>query len=285
MQRFIISLVVCSTFLFCNSENLRSQGWPQKAGHGFYKLGVNIVSSDKFYEKSGEVLTIPTLSDYTVSLYGEYGITGGVTGILYLPVVKRITLNKQVGEPSGFVYFEGDEVTGVADADVGVRVQLFKTGSTVLTAGLKLGLPLGSDEQENGLYTGDGEFNQVLTIGAGHSFYPLPAYATGFLGVNNRTNGYSDEVHYGAELGYTVAEAVTVSGRLTGLESFRNGDGDVTGGMGGLFANDQRYLTYGAEVAWQMTEYVGLSAGITSAFFGRNTLSASEFSAGIFLKL
>ena len=177
-MRTLSSVSSLSLFFLLSLTTLLLKVGHRREGSGYYKLGLNVVRSDMFYESDGQVISIPTLSDYTVSLYGEYGITDRITGILYLPFVKRVTLNRQVGRPSGFEFFEGDEATGVADADIGVRVGLVNAGQTVITAGLKLGLPLGSDDQENGLYTGDGEFNQVVTAGVGHSFYPTPAYST-----------------------------------------------------------------------------------------------------------
>ncbi|MCE2504255.1 MAG: hypothetical protein J4G05_09405 [Chlorobi bacterium] len=276
-------IVLCALVIEC--QNLAAQGWPQEKGSGYYKLGLNVVRSDMFYESDGQRTSIPTLSNYTVSLYGEQGITDRITGILYLPFLKRITLNRQVGEPSGFVFFEGDEATGIADADVGVRVGLLQTGGTVVTAGLKLGLPLGSDDQEYGLYTGDGEFNQIITAGVGYSFYPVPAYSSAYVGLNNRSNGYSEEFLYGLEIGYTFGERVNVIGRLTGLNSLKNGNPDVTGGMEGSSANNQSYLVYGLEGAWQITGTFGVSVGVSSAFFGRNALSAPAFSLGLFLKI
>jgi len=56
-----------------------------------------------------------------------------------------------------------------------VRVGLLRGGSTVISAGLKSGLPLGDDAQENGLLTGDGEFNQILSLQLGQSFYIFEA--------------------------------------------------------------------------------------------------------------
>ncbi|MGE3801364.1 MAG: hypothetical protein AB7H80_10115, partial [Candidatus Kapaibacterium sp.] len=253
-------------------------------GGGYYKLGLNLTRSDKFYEGDGNVITIPTFSDYTVSLYGEYGITKEITGILYLPFVKRLTLNRQVGQPSGFVYSEGDGVTGIADPEVGLRVGLLRSGPAVITAGLKLGIPLGESEQESGLLTGDGEFNQILSAGLGYSFYPLPAYASLHGGLNNRTEGFSDEIIYGGEFGYTFGGKVTAIGRFVGVGSLINGDANVRGGMGGASANNQSYLSYGLEGAWRLSNNLGISLGVTSAFFGQNTLSAPSFSTGIYLK-
>ena len=61
----------------------------------------------------------PSKATYTVSLYAEYGLRDDLTLIAYAPFFQRITLNKQVGRESEFVYFGGDDAQGIAE--VGVR--------------------------------------------------------------------------------------------------------------------------------------------------------------------
>ena len=178
---------------------------------------------------NGNKTSIPTLGDYTFSLYGEYGLRDDLTLVAYLPFYKRITLNKQVGRPSGFVYFAGDDVNGIADAQLGLRYRLAHLGATVISAALTLGVPLGDDSQPNGLLTGDGEANQLLALQIGHSLYPAPAYFNVDIGFNNRVKGYSDEVLYSVEVGYTFKGKLTAILRLRGLESLENGDDGVSG--------------------------------------------------------
>ena len=259
--------------------------WPQRKRHGFYKLGFGFVQATQFYEPDGNLITIPTLSDYTASFYGEYGFTDRLTGVAYIPFLQRITLNEQIGRETGTVFFEGAANTGIADADVGVRFGLLQRGNLVLSTSLMLGLPLGDNEQENGLYTGDGEFNQHLSAGLGYSFYPIPAYFAVEAGYNNRTQGFSDEFRFSLEAGYTIKNQVTLIARARGLEPLRNGDDGVSGGTGGLSANNQRYLAYGFEVAYQLTGTLGISASVEGATRGQNVLSAPAFSTGLYLKM
>ncbi len=277
----VLGLGLCLTWL---AEPAHADGWPQKKGQGYYRVGFNWVRAGQFYEVNGNRIDIPTLSDYTVSFYGEYGINDRITGIVYVPFMQRITLNKQVGEPSGVVFFEGDAITGVADIDVGLRIGLLKAGNTVLSAGLLLGLPVGNTDQANGLFTGDGEFNQRIALELGHSFYPAPAYVVASAGFNNRTQGFSDELHYKLEAGYSFSEKWTAITRIRGVSSFENGDEGITGGTGGLYGNNQRYLAYGAELAYAFTSALGFSLTLEGATLGRNVLSAPAVNVGIFLK-
>lgn len=259
--------------------------WPLKKRLGFYQLSFGYVRANSYYEPNGQRIDIPTLSDYTVSFYGEYGLTDRITAVAYVPFMQRLTLNRQVGRETGVEFFEGDENTSIADVDLGIKVGLLQKGNTVVSAALQFGIPIGDDTQQSGLWTGDGEFNQHLSLGVGHSFYPAPAYASLEAGFNNRTQGFSDEFTFKAEAGYTVAQKVTLIGKVRGLEPFRNGDDTVLGGTGGLGANNQRYLAFAFEIGYQITPVLGVSFTAEGATRGQNILSAPAYRTGIFLSL
>jgi hypothetical protein len=142
----------------------------------------------------------------------------------------------------------------------------------------------GDNTQKNGLYTGDGEFNQLLRFQFGYSFFPVPVYFTSDVGFSNRSKGYSDEFRYAAEIGYNLRNKFIIAFKIRGVESLRNGNDTVTGGMGGLFANNQSYLSYGPEISYLIIRAVGLSAAIEGATRGENVLSAPAYSIGVILR-
>lgn len=146
MFRIILMGFFALSFLYISTP-VQAGGWTQPRGHGFYKLSEQLVRATSFYELNGNQLAIPTLSTYTTSVYGEYGLTDRLTLICYMPFVQRITLNKQVGSVNNFVFFPGDAKTGIADSDVGVRIGLLSAGRTVLSTQIMFGLPLGDDRQ------------------------------------------------------------------------------------------------------------------------------------------
>lgn len=283
MKKIIICLSSLLAFVSLAHE-AHAGAWTQKRGRGFYKLEGRFIYAQRFFEPDGKIIDIPTLSDYTMSFYGEHGASNRLTLIAYVPFYKRITLNRQIGEPSGFVYFAGDSVAGFADSDVGLRFGLKQNGPTVLSARVLFGLPLGKSEQTNGLLTGDGEFNQSLALELGHSFYPLPLYFSGEAGYNNRTQGFSDEFRYAAELGYTFWNNVTLSMKFNGVASLKNGEDNIRGGMGGLYANNVSYLALGPSLFYQLNKNFGVTAGVDGATFGRNVLASPSFALGIYFK-
>ena len=283
MFRIILMGFFALSFLYISTP-VQAGGWTQPRGHGFYKLSEQLVRATSFYELNGNQLAIPTLSTYTTSVYGEYGLTDRLTLIGYMPFVQRITLNKQVGSVNNFVFFPGDAKTGIADSDVGLRIGLLSAGGTVLSTQIMFGLPLGDDRQINGLYTGDGEFNQSISLQVGQSLYPLPAYLTGEVGINHRLKGFSEEFRYAFEAGGTIGNRLTIALHLRGVESLKNGNNALTGGTGGLAGNNIRFLSYGPEISYLVKPKVGISFGVLGAARGRNILSAPSYSFGFFIK-
>jgi hypothetical protein len=260
-------------------------GWTKKKGEGFYKLGFQYIRAKYFYEPSGNRVPITPLGDYTTSLYIEYGIEDWLTAVGYIPFYKYNTLDRVVGRSSGTEYFGGDKASGFADPDVGLRVALIRNTPTVLALGVSVGIPVGNSKQPNGLLSGDGEFNQAVSLQAGHSFYPLPMYVTADIGFNNRTRGYSDELLYAAQIGYTFEMLFNLAASFRGVKSLKNGDDAVTGGTNGIFTNNQTYLEYGGEAGYRLTQSLGISAGVYSVAGGRNVLSAPKFTLGLSISM
>lgn len=275
---YLVLLGVMLGVMLGDAVPVRGQGWVQPQGGHYLKAGIHMMRANAYFERGGNEISIPTLSDYVFHLYGEYGVTDRLTAIAYLPVVERITLARQVGSSTGFEFFAGDSATGPADPEVGLRYGLVTNGALVVSAGGTLGLPAGNAEQENGLVTGDGEFNQIVYVGTGYSFWPLPFYATGSAGYNVRYRGFSDEVLYRAEVGGTWMKRMTTLFRVHGVVSRHNGDASFAGGTAGLNANDQEFFVLGGEIGIRLVQGLGVAVGVERALSGERTLSAARWS-------
>lgn len=258
-------------------------GWPQPKRGGFFKLSQNLIYSPYFYGPSGKVVDITTIQLFTTSLYGEYGLTNRLTGIVYFPFFVRNTLNATQYIQSGR-NVPGDSFQSVGDTDVGFKYGLITNKPIVVSASLILGLPIGKTHGGSSgiLQTGDGEFNQYLRIDASHSFYPKPVYVSAYAGFNNRTRGYSDEVRFGAEVGLTLKKFIPVL-KLNVTQSLFNGDAAAV--QNGIFSNNTEYVSPTLELNYQLKEKLGISASGGFAFAGKNILAAPNWSLGLYLKL
>ena len=284
-MRVLLSLLLLVTLSTAASA---AGPWPRAKGSAYLKLYEFWLRFDEHYTSTGELDPNATLGLYNTALYAEYGLTDRLTAVVNLPFYSRSTINNQVSGTRGNVLLPGEAIGGLGDTDVALRYALTRPGAAwPVAAALTLGLPLGEEaggEQAN-LQTGDGEFNQMLTLSAGRSVTD-DLYVSAAVGVNNRTGGFSDEFRYQLEAGYGALDRrLWLIGRLTGSESFQNGETAATFTSTSVFSNNAEYLSLGGEVNVYVTPKFGLSAGVATALAGRVIAAAPAYTAGVFLDL
>ncbi len=275
-------------FLFITTSLLAGGGWPQPKGKGYIKLFQWWVVADKHFTDTGKIDPNVTNGIFNSGVYAEYGFTDRLTGIAYVPFFSRAYFNNTVSATTGDIIQAGEAINGFGDTDLAIKYGVVINRPVAVSATLKFGLPLGeSAGGENGrLQTGDGEFNQLLQIdaGAGFKLGKTNAYANVYLGVNNRTKGFSDEFHYGIEVGATLFNnKLTAIGRLYGIESFQNGNlGDQINSTS-IFANNSEHLTFSPELAFNINDKWGVSATYATALSGKIIFANPSYSVGVFM--
>ncbi|MEM9836864.1 MAG: hypothetical protein AAF828_10200 [Bacteroidota bacterium] len=278
--------------LFAVSTSLLAGGpWPQKKGKGYFKLSEWWVRFDQHFTSQGKLDPNITTGVYNTTLYAEYGFTDRLTGVLNFPFFSRNTVNNIVSGTTGETITPGEAINSIGDTELGIRYGLSEPGARLpIAISLTLGLPFGIEVAgaENNLQTGDGEFNQLLQAHVGSSFKwgKSNAYWSAQIGVNNRTNGFSDEFRWGVEAGVALAKnKLWLISRLNAVASFFNGDTaeDITSTS--IFANNAEFISFGGEVNYYFTNKLGLSVGAAGAFTGRIIAAAPSFNVGVFLDL
>ncbi|MEM9324493.1 MAG: hypothetical protein AAGA85_02510 [Bacteroidota bacterium] len=258
-----------------------SQGaWHKEKGKGFFKLAQSSIISDQFYSPEGTIQDIKTAGVHITSLYGEYGLSDRWTVAAYVPFFFRNTINEQEFAISPNVE-AGDESNSFGDTDIAIQYGILKKGPWVLSTSLLLGLPLGetSGGTSGVLQSGDGEFNQLLRVHGGYSFYPAPFWAAGYAGFNNRTQDFSDEVRFGAEVGVTVGSNFFAVLKLDIVESLMNGEAATS--QTGIFSNNLEFTSFGPELSYVFDNGWGISAAAFGALNGQNILASPAFSIGL----
>jgi hypothetical protein len=260
---------------------LNAGGWPQPKGGGYFKLDHTFIIASDFYNPGGDVEPLRTLGNYSTSLYGEFGFTKRFTGVAYIPFWVRNTLNETVGNQSGNVLEPGRTIDAFGDVDLGIKYGILINTPVVLSATLTLGLPTGDADNEDGLLTGDGEFNQLLRLEAGAGLGR--AWVGAGLVYNNRTEGFSDEFRFNFEFGYKMLkDRLFLIAKLDGVESFGNGNAKEGNA---LFSNNLEYVSPQLEAAWKLNDKWGVSYRIGGAVSGQNVLAAPSHSFGVFFEL
>lgn len=261
-------------------------GWPQKKGKGYFKLSQYVIISDSYYSPAGDILDIATASVFNTSFYGEYGLTDRLTAVAFIPFFARATLNEQVSGRDGRQIAPGDDVNSFGDTDISLKYGLIVDKPIVVSATLTLGLPLGNEAGGNTqiLQTGDGEFNQMITLEASRGLRKGRAWISTLLAYNNRTNNFSDELRLGLEVGHKLGEKWIVNAKLLSVNSLNNGS-DLETPTNGIFSNNIEYLAFTPEVAYQWDDKFGVSAAIGTALSGRRVLASPSYSVGVFMNL
>lgn len=285
-MRSIITLLLCCICSFV----IAGGGWPQPQGEGYVKLSQWWTIANRHYADNGSIDPNITIGYYSTSIYAEYGFTNRLTGIVYAPLFNRTYSNNQISATTGEVILPGEAINGIGDTDISLKYGLTAPGKGIAVAAtITLGLPLGQElggTQEN-LQLGDGEFNQMLTIDAGTGWQvgKVPMYANVYVGFNNRNNGFSDEVRYGAELGVNLFnQKLWLTGRLKILESRKNEPNSGLQNATSLFANNAEFSAYEVQAAYNIGSRWGISAGIGGAFRGELILANPTYSVGVFTK-
>lgn len=274
MNRFISATFITAA-LICYSTFAHAGGWTQPKGKGYFKLSQQIVRAESLFLATGSKTEIPTVSGNTTSLYGEFGLIDRVTLLGYMPFYTNFSVDEE-----GF-----DSTSGVGDWDIGVRIGILTDGPTVVSLQALAGLPLGDSGQSVVLWTGDGEFNQHLSLQVGHSLYPVPGYLKAEIGYNNRqgdedpNDDYSDELRYSLEAGYTVAERLGISVWLRGIEVLGRADDEFRSRY------EIEYLSFGPQLDFYVTPNVGITASMSKFTRAHSMLDAPAWEIGLFLKL
>ncbi|WP_411766062.1 hypothetical protein [Winogradskyella sp. A3E31] len=275
----VISLL-CSTAVFSQ--------WTQQKGKGYYKLSAWYLETDQHYTDTGEIDPNVTRGNFNLNFYGDYGLTDAWDIITYIPFFARTYQNDVISGTTGEVIEEGEAVNSIGDIDIGIEYSIFNTDNISVSGTLIFGLPTGeSDGGSDGSYqTGDGEFNQFLKLGAGIPFNlsSIPFYSKAYLGYNNRTEDFSDELRTGFEIGANLFNNnVWLIGRSDIVKSLKNGNKNAQNSQGNIFANNVEYISLGGELNYYFTKSFGASFAFTGAVSGRIIAANPTITAGVFL--
>lgn len=277
-------LIIISVFNLM-AISLFAGGWVEPKGGFYIKLDQSFLKATAYYDPQGNRIPIRTVGTYTTSLYARYGVHKKVTLFAYVPFLVRNTLNETVGRQTDRTLQSGVAKNGFGDMNIGAQYGFYQKHGLALSLSGMLGIPSGSTSDPNGLFTGDGEFNQLLQFDAGYGkgIGKQVIYGNVYLGFNNRTKGFSEEFRWGLEIGATLWKRVFIALKADGIESFQNGDGGNEGSIG-LFANNVEYILYGPEVAYIHNENFGVSFRYSTATKVKGALASPVMAVGLFYK-
>lgn len=281
---------ITTVILLLLSVQLSYGQWNKGKGKGYFKVSGWYLEADEHYTNNGKIDPNATRSVFFTNLYGEYGITNNFDVIGFFPALANVTQNDQISGTTGTVIQEGESFNSIGDLDVGLRYGIVQGGKYVLSTSLLLGIPTGNDAggSDGSFQTGDGEFNQLLKLEFGGSFSILQksAYFKTHIGINQRSQGFSDELRSGVEFGWNIIQdKMWISTRLNILESLENGSLNASNSQGSIFANNIEYVNLGFEASYYIKKNWGVTAHFDGALRGRLIYAAPSIGGGIFYEI
>ncbi len=260
---------------------LAGGGWTQPKGEGFFMLSQRMIAGSYYYNSEGVIVQSPFLSALTTNIYGEYGFTDKLTGIVYSPFITA--LSRDAGTDSLGNVFTEDNALGFGDIDLALKYKLYSKNIHI-SASLTFGLATGNFNagSTKTLHLGDGEYNQMLMVHASKSF-KKGIFSTLFLGFNNRTSGFSDEIHYGGEIGYSKNKFTGII-KIYGRNSLFN-ETRKDSPIPGIYSDNLEYFSVSPQVLYTLKGNIGLMGEAGFAMGSRNIIAAPSLTLGVWFNL
>ncbi|WP_400077907.1 hypothetical protein [Winogradskyella sp. R77965] len=270
--------------LFISLSAFSQSPWTQEMGKFYTQLSYSTIPNYNEFFGDPDYSTIGELSDNTVQLYAEYGISDNTTLIVNLPL-KLITFN---GFQDPRIDCIGDcsqdfNETALGNIELGIRYNFYKK-DWILSGQLSTEANTASYFEDSGIRTGYDAYTITPLFLAGRSFEKT--YIQSFIGANIRTNDYSSNFKIGGEFGYKLHKRIWLIGFLDIVKTLANGDVSLPfqNRFTGLYVNDQDYGSYGLKGIGEITDKFGVTAGFGGAFFGNNVAKQAALNFGLYHK-
>ncbi len=272
------------TFLmlvFCTSIFAQSP-WTKKKGEVYTQLSYTAIANYTSLFGNPDYDTEREVTDNTVQLYGEYGITDKTTLLVNLPI-KLLKTGSLTTESNSFITTEESKST-LGNIELGVKHNFYNK-KWLVSGQVNIEANTGSYEEDSGIRSGYDAWTVTPLLSVGRGFDGL--FVQGFVGANFRTNEYSSNFKIGAEVGKKMLKRFWLIGFVDIVKSLENGDVilPVPNWATGLYVNDQEYGAYGLKVIGEITPKMGALAGFGGAFFGNNVAKKAAVNIGVYYKM
>ncbi len=274
--KVLFALLVCPT-LFAQSP------WTKKKKEAYVQVSFTSIANYNKLFGNPAYSTERNITDNTLQLYTEYGISDKTTIIASVPV-KMVASEGLVDENSLISFTTEESKTALGNLQLGVKHNFYNK-KWLISGQLNVETNTGTYSNQSGLRTGYDAwtFTPLISVGRGFNGW----YVQSHTGVDIRTNNYSSNFKLGGEVGYKAIDWLWVAGFLDGVMSLKNGDRveSFTNTLTGLYVNDQSYAAYGLKLIGEISPKLGANVGIGGAFSGRNVAQQTALTFGVYYKM
>lgn len=262
----------------------RSNGpaWNRTDGGYFLRFGVTWLTASHEYGLDGRRHSLfeDTLNfrnakfgQTDVAVYGEYGFTDWLTGIVQ-------TQLRTVVREAYYVPTERDSTisaSGLTDVWLGARIRLLPLGSAYkVAANLGWKAPMGSPTQGIPLGTGASDYSIGAAAAAPYVLGPIGGQLQLASDFRLR-NDASNEIAFAGQLDVDLGRGFIVQGIVDGVHSLAPFESGDRGAINRSMVGDRTFSRWSVGVLLEADEGLDLGASFSDQFGGRNALEASSF--------
>jgi len=276
MNRYLLLLIFIST-----SNCFAQSAWTKKKGEVYVQLAFNTISNYNEIFGKPDYKTEREITDNTLQLYGEYGITNKTTLIISVPLKLMTTGDLTNNNPP---FTTADSKTSLGNIEIGIKHQFYKA-KWIIAWQMNVDTKTSSFYEASGIRTGYDAWAFTPTLNTSRSYKNF--YIQTFIGLNLKTHNYSSNFKVGGEIGTKLKDKIWLIGYLDVIKSFKNGDIELpqTNSLTALYINDQEYGGFGLKAIVDFSKTFGATANFGGAFFGNNVAKQVALNIGLYYKI
>lgn len=268
---YTIIAVLSSSFVLAQSP------WTQKKGSFYTQLSFSTIANYDEVFGDPEYQTDREVTDNTLQLYGEYGISSKTTLLVNVP----IKLIKTGDAVNGTAFITEDSKTAFGNVSVGLKHQFYNK-KWIVSGQLMVEANTGTFENASGIRTGHDAWTLTPTLNVGRSFDAF--YIQVFTGIDLKTNDYSNNFKIGGEIGTKVHKKIWLIGFVDIVNSLNDGTINLPLSNFGtaLYVNNQEYGAFGLKAIGEFTNSFGGIVSFGGAFSGNNVAKQAALTFGLY---
>ncbi|WP_375238460.1 hypothetical protein [Aurantibacter sp.] len=278
MKRLILLLIFITV-----SQLIQAQSaWTKKKGEGFTQLSFSSIANYNNQFGSPDYQTERTITDNTIQLYTEYGLTDKTTLIASVPF--KILKAGDATFSNTIPITNNGSNNALGNIELGLKHNFYNK-KWVISGQLNIEANTGNYDTKTGLRTGYDTWTLTPTLNIGRGFTDF--YIQGFTGVNARFNNYSSNFRIGGEAGYKTFKRLWIVAYLDVVSSFKNEKDTnlpIENLLTGTYVNNQEFTAYGLKALLEITQKIGLTASFGGAFSGNNVAKRAAVNFGVYTK-
>ena len=281
LKKTILIAAICVS---CTNYAM-AQAWVQKKGNSYSQIGFSTIAGESKYNNSGDPLDLARkVSDITLQLYHEQGITDKLTVIGNVPIKFVSTGDKVVSEGFSGNTLPAGKLTGLGNISLSVVYGIKQNPSLVYSVQLRTDLNTASEDQTTGLRTGVDAWGIAPSF---HVGYGGNSFWTSFnIGTNLRTNNYSTQWFSNYQIGTKLGRNFDIIGQFEVLQSFEDGNApDGNAIETGLYTNNLEFAAINLKLGYSLKEEITFWGAIGGGVSGNDVLRAPAFSLSISYKM